>query len=234
MKETFKAKDLKFRQDITNKNLFVSVNAENSGDYLTDILVTTGKVVAYKKYMAAEDCLYEYKSGSDDEKYSNIYGFKSTLNRLLGEEVSDDKEYTYSEIRNIETKVNVAARQMYRQAFKFRKTNDSIDFLADGDIVLARDIDAHNNTVFKEIVTLDEKHRILYDYVTGIFMYALPNCDYKVLPDMKDMFEEISFDKIEGVKKFAFDGTSNIPGVTFEALKRNKERLSSQKQPGEV
>ena len=72
MKETFKAKDLKFRQDITNKNLFVSVNAENSGDYLTDILVTTGKVVAYKKYMAAEDCLYEYKSGSDDEKYSNI------------------------------------------------------------------------------------------------------------------------------------------------------------------
>ena len=65
-------------------------------------------------------------------------------------------------------------------------------------------------------------------------MYALPNCDYKVLPDMKDMFVEISFDKLEGVKKFAFDGTSNIPGVTFEALKRNKEKLMPQIQPGEI
>lgn len=236
MNETFKAKDLKFRQSKTNKNLFICVDAENNGDYSTEIFMTIGKVITYKKYMAAEDCLYEYKNAEDGENFSSVYGFKSTINRLLGEEVSDDKEYTYSELRNIETKVNVAARDMYRQAFKFKKPTESsgVDFLSDGDIMLARDIDGQNHTMLKELVTLDEKHKILYDYASGIFMLALPNYDYKVLPDMTEMFKEISFSQIEGVKKFTFDGTSTIQGVTLEALKKLNEKPVVQKQPGDA
>ena len=233
MEETFKAKDLKFRQNARTKQLYASINAESGLEKVVEILVTLGKVIAYDVYKKDGEYTYVYQNAEDGENYSNVYNFKSTLNRLLGENVDDEKEYNYSQLRTIESEINKKSREMYTNVFEVEEVQQPEHaFLKKGQVFLAKNYTFDDGTLtHMEFVDAFGDDRIIYDYSSGIFMREVGD-EYKVIPTLREVFKEIPIESLKDVKKSAFDGTLTIKGITREALKKLNEKQAIENQPG--
>lgn len=224
MENRFKAKDLRVRQGESGE-LFISVydcyNAEFG--FCKETLVTSGYEIAYRVFATASGCTYDYQNDEDAKKYGTVYNFETTVSRLIGDTIEEEQTFSPIQLRVLEREINEKAKRMYTHAYTVQEHDmREYRFLTPGQVMLGKVVSYNGDeSQYLKLITLDKKHKILYDFGTGNYYYVGADYDYKVLPNADGLFVEMSLDDLQGVKSSNYLDSVDIAGINYDVLRKN-------------
>lgn len=246
MEQKYSAKDIIVRtsENLTGmQDLYISILSnydEQMGVWTENVLVdsrTEPKFVELNYLVIPDEDGYtfEYLDEEMGKRFGVAYDLETTVQRLLGKEISDSQEFTLKGLQILNMELNRKAKEAYSSAYIF-EGSDEKDYsdLKKGQVVLSRTEPTSTGDVFEEFMTPDRKLQVLYNYNDGSYFKRTADYDYKVVPSLAGMVKRIPISEIFGVKSTDRIAMEDIPLISIDVadeLLKQKVTQSAEVQP---
>ena len=228
MEQKYNARDIIVRtsENLTGlQDLYISIltNYDEQMGIWTESVLTDSRTepkfvdLDYLVIPNEDGYTFEYLDDEMSKRFGVAYDFETTVQRLLGKEISENQEFTLKSLQILNMELNRKMKEAYGAAYVVENaTEKEYGDLKKGQIVLSRTEPTSTGDVFEEFMTPDRKVQVLYSYNDGSYFRRTADYDYKVIPPIAGVVKRIAISDIPGVKSTDRIAMEDLPFISID------------------